>query len=83
MNPLEKIYKVIWSHTTGRPFTYVIRDIYHSLEYFVIVFCFLAGAIVKTYASWKTIGIILGIWTLGYIAGHLFWGTKYIAGQKE
>lgn len=79
------IYRLFWSRLGGRPWTFIARDVYHRLEYFVLVSLFLGGyAVGKSgLVVWKWFLIILAAYTIGYIHGHFFWGTKYIEGQKE
>jgi len=76
-------YKCIWSHTTGRPFTYILRDIWYEAEWVFQTIFFGLGVL----TLWLTndlilTGILWGVYTLGYIAGHLFWGKDYIKNQR-
>jgi len=32
--------------------------------------------------SWKWFLIIMAAYTIGFVHGHFFWGTKYIADQQ-
>ena len=77
MNP----YKWLWSNTTGRPFTYILRDIYHQAEWLVQGVCFFIGIFVGIYFGWKIALIAWGVYTLGYIGGHIHWGKKYTPHQ--
>ncbi len=78
------IYKVLWSKIGGRPWTYIARDIYHKLEYLVLVSLFTGGYFLgkSELVSWKWFLIIMAAYTVGFIHGHFFWGTKYISDQK-
>lgn len=78
------IYKWIWTRIGGRPWTYISRDIYHKLEYLVLVGLFIGGFVLGRVGliSWKWFLVIMAAYTVGYIHGHFFWGTEYIPGQK-
>jgi hypothetical protein len=78
MNP----YKWLWGRIGGRPWTYIIRDIYHCGEWLMITILILIGILMGKYLSWFIVWLVLGIFTVGYIGGHCFWGTKYIQGQE-
>ena len=82
---MSVIYRAIWGRMGGRPWTYIARDIYHRLEYLVLVSLFIGGfALAKTeLVSWKWFLVIMAAYTIGYIHGHFFWGSDYITGQKE
>lgn len=75
------LYKMLWSRLGGRPWTYILRDIYHCGEWLIIVILLVLGAALGKALSWLQVALALGIFTIGYIGGHLFWGTKYIPGQ--
>jgi len=78
------IYKWIWTRIGGRPWTYISRDIYHKLEYLVLVGLFIGGFVLGRVGliSWKWFLVIMAAYIVGYIHGHFFWGTEYIPGQK-
>ena len=77
------IYKKLWSLTPiGRPFTYWLRDLWHKMEFVWIVGLFAVGVAVGHNYDWLTVLKVLGIFTIGYIAGHLFWGKNYIENEK-
>ncbi len=77
-------YKTLWSRLGGRPWTYIARDVYHRLEYLVLVSLFIAGYALGSsgLTSWKRFMVIMAVYSVGYIHGHFFWGKEYIPGQK-
>ncbi len=77
-------YKALWSRFGGRPWTYIARDIYHRLEYLILVSLFIAGYALgySGLTNWKWFLVIMGAYTIGYIHGHFFWGNEYIPDQK-
>lgn len=75
------IYKAIWSVIGGRPWSYILRDIWHKYEGLCILFMIGVGAVLGHWL-WQSIWWLLLTFTLGYIAGHLFWGKDYIPDQK-
>lgn len=77
-------YKFLWSRIGGRPWTYIFRDVYHKAEYPILVGLFAGGfALAKSnLVSWKWFLVIMIAYTIGFIHGHFFWGTKYIEDQK-
>lgn len=76
-------YKKLWSIILGRPWTYVARDIYHQFEYIILVSLFIGGyaAGQSHLVSWKWLFVLMSTYTIGFIHGHFFWGTKYTPGQ--
>lgn len=76
------LYKKLWSLIGGRPWTYIIRDFYHKAELFIIVGFFMFGYFIRPYLSVGTFWTYIGVLSGGYILGHLFWGRKWIRGQK-
>ena len=78
---LEKIYRALWQVIGGRPWTYILRDIWHKYEGLCIIALVAIGAILG-YWLWPLVFWLLLVFALGYIAGHLFWGTKYIPNQQ-
>ena len=76
------IYKWIWSHTPiNRPFTYWLRDLWHRFEFIWIIGLVAIGVFLGHHFDWLSILRIMGIFTIGYITGHLFWGKEYIPNQ--
>ncbi len=78
------LYKELWSRIGGRPWTYIARDVYHKLEYLILVNLFIGGyALGKSeLVSFKWFLVIMAAYTIGYIHGHFFWGKAYIPNQQ-
>lgn len=80
------LYKYLWRHTFGRPWTYVIREWAHRnpLQAILLLPLFIAGAIV---AQWKLphLYVILPSDFLFFLMGHLFWDTvgAYIKKRRD
>ena len=74
-------YKKLWSLIGGRPWTYILRDIWHKYEFIWIVGLVSLGVWLGHHFEWKSILIGWLIFSAGYIGGHLFW-DNYIPGQK-
>ncbi len=77
------IYKSLWARLGGRPWTYIARDIYHRLEYFVLVSLLAGGYAIgrNGMVSWRWFLVIMAAYTCGYIHGHFFWGKDYVPNQ--
>ena len=77
-------YKKLWSLIGGRPWTYISRDIYHKVEYVVLVGLFTLGYTVghEMEISWKVFLIGIAVYSVGFIHGHFFWGRDYIPNQQ-
>lgn len=76
-------YKWWWSRLGSRPWTNISRDIYHQVEYVVLVGLVTVGYLAgKADISWRWFLVVMAVYTLGYIHGHFFWGTKYIKNQE-
>lgn len=84
MKHLASFYQWLWRHIGGRPWTYILRDYYHEAEYVVIVGMLALGYFAANY-EWLDRGefalFTLSL-TAGYILGHLFWGTRWVPGEK-
>jgi len=48
----------------------------------IIIICSIT-ALITHLVGLEWVLIALGVWTLGYIAGHLFWGKPYIPNQED
>jgi len=77
------IYKWLWTHIGGRPWTYIIRDFWHEHEFLCIFVLVNSGILLGHFVGFKPVMIGWGIFSLGYICGHLFWGTDYIPHQTD
>lgn len=87
------IYRWLWFHTEfwlspedRRPFTFILRDFYHTnplLTIIILSASFYALGRWLWLLSLKDFSIMLGTLLIGVILGHLFWGRKYIPGQQE
>ena len=75
-------YKMLWTHIGGRPWTYIIRDAYHGVEFLVIVSLTSLGFFLAHVITVREFLTILAGFTIGYVLGHLFWGMEWIRGQK-
>ena len=76
------IYKAIWSVIGGRPWSYILRDIWHKYEGLCIIALVAIGAVLGHWL-WHLVLWLLLFFALGYIAGHLFWGKEYIPNQTD
>ena len=84
------LYKWLYTNLTPwikRPWTYFGRDVYHQVEYVVLMVCLLSGFFTGYY--WALYGVPLiwltalwGVSTLWFIIGHILWGTKWQRGQQ-
>jgi len=75
------LYKWLYSRIGGRPWTFIIRDFYHKFEFFWIVGLVGLGVWLGHNYNWRSMLIGWLIFSLGYLTGHLFWGTRYIPNQ--
>lgn len=75
-------YKKLWSLIGGRPWTYILRDIWHKAQIVWIIGLIACGVVLGHNFNWITVLEIIGVFTLGFIFGHLFWGKEYILDQK-
>lgn len=74
-------YHWLWSHTTGRPYTYIIRDFYHELPFpFMLIE---AGGIYLFNHYLHTNWMVWVYISIGVLIGHLFWGKDYIPDEGE
>jgi hypothetical protein len=75
------LYKCIWKHIGGRPWTYILRDAWHKVEGLWIIGLVIIGALLGHF-WWHFLFWFLLVFAIGYIAGHLFWGKDYIPDQR-
>ncbi len=74
-------YRLLWAHLGGRPWTYILRDLWHRYEWLWIIGLLLGGYSFGKHSFDHLLGWLIAF-TIGYVAGHLFWGKEYIPGQK-
>lgn len=72
----------LWKWIGGRPWTFIIRDLWHRFEIVWIIGLVAVGVALGHNFDWIEVLKIMGIFTVGYIAGHLFWGKPYIPDQE-
>ncbi len=84
MKEILDLYRWLWTRIGGRPWTYIMRDVYHKAEYIWLVGLFTTGYAVgmSGLVSWKWCLVVMGVYTIGYIHGHFFWGTEYKEGES-
>ena len=75
-------YKKLWSITSGRPFTYILRDVWHKAEFVWIIGLISIGVWMGHNFDWIEVLKIMSIFTMGFIFGHLFWGRDYVESQR-
>jgi len=89
----NRIYKIFWFYTQfwlpaekRRPYTFLMRDIYHRFPLIVItlgsITLYLIGRYTASVSIWWLLISIVVLFT-GEVLGHCFWGKKYIEGQQE
>lgn len=78
---IAKVYKTLWSKIGGRPWTFILRDIWHKYEGLCIIALIILGAALGRWL-WPLVFWLLLVFAFGYIAGHLFWGKEYIPSQR-
>ena len=76
--------KKLWSLIGGRPWTYISRDVYHKVEYLVLVSLFTGGYFLgwSDLISWRWFLVLMVAYTIGFIHGHFFWGKEYTPEEK-
>jgi hypothetical protein len=80
---LEAFYRRLYRRFGGRPWTYILRDIWHELEYLPGCLLFASGFAAGRFFGWEALLAGWAVFTFGYIAGHLFWGTPWRRGQAD
>jgi len=76
------LYKKLWSLIGNRPWTYIIRDAWHKVEFIWIVGLVSLGVWLGHSYDWKSILIGWGIFSLGFILGHAFWGKRWVENEQ-
>ena len=69
-----------------RPFTYMMRDIYHKVPLLVITLGAIALYLIGRYTTLVTTSVLLSIVIalfVGILLGHLFWAGRYVEGEQE
>lgn len=84
-------YKKLWSLIGKRPWTYLTRDFYHKAEFGILLISLLVGFFFRHFYEdiiswfifypWGLLIFTLGVSTLWFILGHIFWGTTYQENQ--
>ena len=72
----------LWYWIGGRPWTFILKDAWHKAEFVWIIGLIAVGVWLGHNFEWLRVLEIMGIFTIGYILGHLFWGKPYQKGQK-
>ena len=75
------LYKELWSRIGGRPWTYITRDLWHKAEFVWIIGLVAAGVWLGHNFDWLEVIKIMGIFTIGFIFGHFFWGKDWRENQ--
>jgi len=69
-----------------RPYTYIMRDVYHKFPLVVITLGSIAIYLIGRYTAQISIlvavSVIVGV-LVGEVLGHLWWGKSYIPNQQE
>lgn len=76
-------YKWWWSRIGGRPWTFILRDLWHKFEFVWIIGLISIGVWMGHQFDWLTVLKILSIFAVGYTFGHLFWCKKYQEGEGK
>ena len=75
------IYKWLYTNLTPwikRPWTFAIRDLWHRCEFVWIILLKATCVCLGHNFDWLTVLVVMCIFNIGFIFGHLFWGRKYI-----
>jgi hypothetical protein len=75
-------YKWLWTRIGGRPWTYIIRDLWHKFELFWIISLICLGVYLGHHYDWMEVTRLIVVFGIGYLFGHLFWGTEYKENQQ-
>ena len=79
---IKNPYKYLWSKVGGRPWTFILRDLWHKFEFLWIVALVSLGVWLGHHYNWGAIMLLWLVFSLGYIAGHLFWGKEYTPDEE-
>ena len=72
----------LWHWIGGRPLTYQLRDLWYRAEFVWIIGLIAVGVWMGHNLDWLEVLKWMAVFTIGYIAGHLFWGKKYQENQQ-
>jgi hypothetical protein len=78
------IYRMLWFRFGARPWTYIARDVYHKVEYLILVSLVMVGYTIGQtgIVNWKWFLVNMVAYTIGYVHGHFLWGQDYVPSQK-
>jgi len=85
------IYKRFWSNPYkwglwywigGRPWTYILKDLWHKCEIVWVIGLIAIGVALGHHFDWVEVLRIMGIFVIGFIGGHLFWGKDWVENQQ-
>ena len=79
----ESLYKRLWTKFGGRPWTYITRDSWHEQPLIWVVGLLAVGAAVGRFLGIVIFLESLGVFLVGILFGHFFWGTKWVRNQKD
>ena len=79
---LQRAYYLLVSKTTGRKWTYILRDEYHArpLEWLTI-WSLLVSILANLIPALGELFLLASV-SAGALLGHLFWGSSWRRGQK-
>ena len=92
MGWLKSFYALFWRPTSGRPWTYEIRDWSERHKGWVyLIIAFVTGSLV---AGQLLLPAVVGLWALpfiafadfmAFVAGHIYWDTSgtYVHTKEE
>lgn len=72
----------LWHWIGGRPWTFILRDLYHKAEFVWIIGLVAVGVWMGHNLDWLEVLKVMGIFTIGFVMGHLLWGKDYIPNQQ-
>jgi len=84
----SRLYEKFWYATQvwlkpsdRRPYTFIIRDIYHANPIAWTVLCLWVGYTVNRFSSFTLRDWLIA--SLALLLGHLFWGTPWKEKEQE